>query len=354
MNKEKNFAFHQISLICVFILGNLVISFPKGNGVAQSFFGLILCLVISLGAVYLYSGIQSFKPLCDKKGIDIFKSRGALIGVCTAFLIFMLICYAESTKDFVLLVDEVWLRDTPNFIICALFLGVSIWLALSGKKCVFCFALFSAVFIVLAVVFMLLLSLEKFDLRLLGGVFDIDAKYTVRQALGFYIHGFGQIMICLLFIGYNNRKTAAKQQILGVSAAGLIILILLVNTAALLGTGIIKNVSFPYATATSIINSQIDYTRLDAVTYYIYFITSLIKTAVIYKTALVLSESIGMKIKTGVAVIFPLTAFLFSVIKPLSEFLNGDIISTVLLVFEIAVPVFFYVVSKRKISCSHQ
>lgn len=347
MFKESKCELKRIALLTVFILGNLVISFPKSKGVEQSFFGIVFCVLLSVITVFAYSRFSSFKGLIENGKILFSENNKINILICVALLVFSLICYAESSKDFIKMVDEIWLKDTPNLIISALFAAVSVWLAKSGNKCVYCFAFFSIIFIGAAVILMFALSCDKLDFELLKGVFKIDFKNTLWQTLSFYIHSFGQLVLCIIFIGFTNKKTAFKEQMIAVGSSYGLIILLLVNTAALLGTEIIKNISFPYAVATSIISTRGDYTRLDAISYYIYFITSLIKTAVIYSATLKIGKSINKKAEKIICVIFPASIILMSLSKSVYSFLDSDFVNTVLLGLEIFFVVFFFIISKK-------
>lgn len=340
MGKEKNIFFHEVCLISVFILGNLVIAFPKGYGSKYGLYGFLLCLALSFAGCFVYVYLQSGK--FSENAFNHFSSNRVLnIVFISVFLIFLLVCYSVCTKDYIHMVDSVRLRRTPNYIIAALFILLSVWMGSGKKQSIYSFSMISFIFIGFAVLLMFLMSLGKFDWNLFKDAFDFDAKLTVRQAVSFYLHSYGQIIIALLFIGGKRKKAAKNLQLFGVSVSGLVFLLCLVNTVALIGVGIINRIDFPYATATGIINSSRDYTRLDIMTYFIFFVTSLIKSAVIYRVAISAAAAFSKTAKNITAAILPITAFLVSWRKNLSEFFVGDTLSIIMLVLEIIIPAAF-------------
>ena len=59
MKNEKTFYKHSIALLAVFVFGNIIISFPKGEGRHQGFWGYLACFAVSVGLSYLYAYLHS-------------------------------------------------------------------------------------------------------------------------------------------------------------------------------------------------------------------------------------------------------------------------------------------------------
>ncbi len=342
----KKLLFKKISLISVFLLGNMIIAFPKGYSSKYGLYGFLLCLVISalFSIFYIkfqscYTGGFTLKNLCCNKIIT--------TAISVIFMLFTAICYSICMRDYIVMVDKIRLPNTPKIIITVVFAALSIWLGTINKKSLYSLAVIALIFSCSAVLIMFALSVPTLDITLIKHALSLNTEFTLRQAASFYIQSFGQIIICVLFIGALSKKTALKTHLLSLCVSGGIFLICLITTAGLIGLNLINKIDFPYATATAIINSSRDYTRLDIMTYFIFFITSLIKSAVIYKVSIEIAGGFGFWLKIFIGAALPILTVISCISCNLSEFLNGDIIGLALLLTELALPPVIYILNKR-------
>ncbi len=349
MQKREVTTVSIIGLISVFLLGNLIISFPKGYGSKYSIYGFLLCIAFAFIAAIAYIYIQSklpeklnFKSISEIKWLN--------ISFTVIFIIFAAVCYSACTGDYIHMVDKVRLPQTPALIIAVVYIALSVFLGLQKKRCIYAFVTVAFAFTALAIIVMLILALDKFDIKLFLAAFRFNANYTVRQGISFYLQSFGQMLFVILFIGALPSKKAKKLQLSAVSVSGGLFLICLICTVALIGVEVINQIDFPYAHATGIINSSRDYTRLDIMTYYIFFVTSLIKSSVIYRVTVKAVATYSKGVKYFVSAALPILALTTAISRNLSGFFGSDIFGLILLGLEILIPIAFLIMIRKNYS----
>lgn len=339
MKQLKENSFGEICLITVFAIGDLIIAFPKGYGSRYGLWGFLMCAALAAAVTVLYVKIQCSSPaFCTTSLFKPYKNNVLNTVFVVVFTVFVFLCFSECTKDYIHMVDEVRLKNTPNWVIAAIFTGVVILVGNLPKNTVYKFAIPAALFTGIGVVFMLLLSLNSAKPELMTQAFAFDAGESVKQMVSFYIHSFGQIAAVLFFIGGKNKRRSQRIQFGGVLCGTAIFLICLVNTVLLIGVNVINNVSYPYATATAIINFGGDYTRLDVITYYIFFSASLVKSVVLYKAATEAVNSINSTAAKIIKFVFPVMGFAVSASHTLSSVMDSNAVNLVIIALQILLP----------------
>ena len=340
---KKDFK-HTVCLIAVFLIGNMIISFPKGEGQRGSLWGFFICLAFSFLLVLFYSYLQSYNGF----SLNMF-SNSSLLSLFSLFavLTLCLFSYIVCCKEYIVLVDTLRLNNTSRFLIAPVFILLTALLSTSKTKLVKSFSLVSFAVVLICSIFMFLLSVSQSKPNLFYSALPIDIKQNFIQALTYFIHSFGQIIIVLLFIGKKSRASSKKLLLLGISAGSAVFFICLLQVLFHLGPFVTELLDFPYAAATGSVTAAKSYSRLDGFTYYIYFICSLIKASVIFASAIKAAKSKNKYLYYTVFTLFTATAFLFSTIKPLYNFISGKTFNLVFLCLEIIVPVLLLLQLKR-------
>ncbi len=327
------------SLISIFLIGNLIIRFPKGEGQQHSFLGYIICYAVSMVLIYFFSKLQYAS---ENFGIHIFDKSVNNATIKNAlkilFVLFVLICITICCKDYVVMLGEIRLRNTPKWILSVVYTTTVILLSLTKKRVIFYFSFTNIILVTIGIITMFLFSLTSFELNYLFESFSFDAKNTLNQGLTFFIHSFGQVVLCMLFIGHVKKQDLKVNVPLGVLLGGALFLICFLNVIFMIGNDIIDKLQFPYATVTSMLVSHDGYNRMDVITYYIYFICNLIKSAVLYKILIELCKN--TKQKFIIVCIASLLVVIFSSSVGLSELLQTKTVNFILLCLE----VFFLIV----------
>jgi len=339
---EKNITLrHTVCIISIFLIGNMLIGFPKGEGQHQGLYGYLICVLygVLLSLLYLYiekhKGFNSLKPLCvsNKKIINQV--------ILVLFILFCIVSFCIACRDYVFLVDTVRLPETPKWIITMVFLALVSLLALVKNRVIYMLGLVSFIFTIIAVLFMFITSVDNMSYEILKTSLSFDFGATFKQSLTFFIHSFGQLPIVLLLIGKSKRGNLEKMHLFGILFAGAIFLICLFNVLSVLSAGIIDKINFPYSTVTAITAFGKNSGRHDGFTYYIYFICTAIKSAIILKVAIKLLQPYSQKLKYLVVFCFIFISFFFAVNNTANKVLQSDALNFILWVFEICFPLIF-------------
>ncbi len=345
MNKEISQKKQIFSILAVFLFGNLIIAFPKGEGLKHSFWGYIACFVLSVFILILFSHLQ-YKN--SNFGIGYFEGLTGLRVILKWLLIFFsLLCLLICSRDYVEMVDEIRLQNTPRWVISVIYILVVFLLSQTKKRVTAMFAFVNLIFISFGVMLMFLFSLPLFNFNYFIDSLNFDAENTVTQGLTFYIHSFGQLILCLLFLGHQKREYAVKGNLYGILIGGAVFLICFVNIIFVIGSDIIPRLRFPYANVTGMIITGENYNRLDAITYYIYFICDLIKASILFK---IITECYKKnKIKKWIIItISLLVSVIFSSSATLGELLRSDAANLTLLILEIIFPLILLFAIRKK------
>ncbi len=331
------------SVLAVFLLGNLIIAFPKGEGLEQSFWGYIICFAVSILMGFWVSNLQ-----CNNKdfGVEYFASLTGIKSILKWLLVILCLgCLAWCCKDYVSMVDSIRLPKTPRVIISVIYVIVVVLLSLAKKKVILMFAFTNLIFISFAVVIMLLFSIPLFRLEYFINSLDFNFKNVITQGLTFYIHSFGQTFLCLLFIGYIKKEYAVKGTFYGILIGGTVFLICFLNIVFMVSRAVVPKLSFPYANVTGMLVIGENYNRLDAITYYIYFICNLIKASVLFK---IIGECFKNKGKICVLIFSSVLTVAFSGFEKLGRVLHGDALNLTLLILEIFFPITLTIMFRLK------
>ncbi len=338
---------HPVALIGLFILGNLIISFPKGQGQNEGLTGFLACLLISLLLCVVTARLPSCTPAFGTRMLADCKHRVWAKLLTVLLLAFCFICYANCCLDYIRLVDEVRLPQTHTVVIAVLFLALTAFFAQMHRQMTDIFCLVSLLAVVLIAVGMLLLSLPDMDSELFVSGLGISASGTFRQGLSFYVHSFGQLIFPILYIGFQDRKSAFFCQTRGLLCGGGVFLICLLQVLFLLGSGVLNRVSFPYAAATGSITLGNAYSRMDGWTYYLYFVCSFLKASVILTVSADAANALfGWRRWIPCTVLAVVT--LITVVWPVSRaLLLTDATTGILLAFELFLPIALYLTGRH-------
>lgn len=344
---------HSVSLIAIFIIGNMIIAFPKGEGRKNSLVGFLICFLLFLGLCAFYIRLQSLKGF----SVSYFSLKGNEVKKGVLLFLILALCltsYISCCKEYVTLIDSWQLKETPRFVVAIIFVGLVLLIALSKNKVIKMFSLVSFWVIVVCAVFMFALSFRQARFSLIKENLPVNIKQSAIQATTYFIHSFGQIFTVILFIGHKKRADAKRTQLLGVGAAGAFLFICLIQVLLLLGPDVTELLKFPYAAATASVAAGRSYNRMDSFTYYIYFICSLIKSAVILSVALNVIKDVSKKFKKVVATAFCVLAIFFVSIKPLHAVVESKPFNLILLACEILTPIMFFMLLKSDANKNRQ
>ncbi len=327
---------HYAAAIAVFSLGNLIIGFPRGEGIGSGLLGFGLCLMIAFGFCFLYSHLQSADGfgICSIKG----NVSSPFFKISSAILILFICSYAytRSVSDYVNLVTTVRLPQTPKIVITGIFIVLGALIAKSGRRSIIMFSLVTFVFIFAVSLIMFILSVFGGDVQYLSSGLEPDWSGALKQALTFYIHSFGQIIIPLLILGRSGKRSK-KINFSGVAFGGAIFALCILSTFLNLGA-VSYSQDFPYSAAMSVLRVGRTAARLDGFTYYFYFICALLKSSMALLAAEKTVTAMSFKSSKAVTAIIIISGLFFALSSRLYELLQADYVNLALLLCEILLP----------------
>lgn len=276
--------YKTFALVTIFLVGNLIIRFPKGEGQQHSFLGYLICFAVSVGLVFFLNITQFSKKefaltsLKNKIKNKLFKKSLKIL-----FFTLILFCFVTTTKDYTVMLSEIRIQNFPNFLLSIIYLAVVLLLAKCKDRVIYYFAFTNLILISLGIVIMFFFSINLFDTAYLIEGMAFNIKNVLNQGLTFFIHSFGQIYLCAFFIAKNKNQNSKHTVVSGVLVGGVLLLICFLNVILTIGSQIINELQYPYASVTAMLVSKDAYNRMDVITYYIYFISNLIKSSVLLK-----------------------------------------------------------------------
>ena len=339
MNLEsKNISYKTFALVAIFLVGNLIIRFPKGEGQEHSFIGFLSCFIVSSGLAYFLNRIHFSK---NEFGMCLFENyfKNNFLNLLLKFFVFLLLlfCFITTTKDYTGMLSDIRLQNFPVFLLAAVYLAVVLLLALCKDRVVYFFSFTNLILISLGIILMFLFSINLFNFSFLKEGLAFNGKNVLNQGLTFFIHSFGQIYLCALFLAKNKNQNSKHGVVLGVLVGGVLLLICFLNVILSIGSQIINGLQYPYASVTAMLVSKDAYNRMDVITYYIYFICNLIKSSVLLKLIY------GLFKKKYINYIFLILTLFAALFFSTSEYLGAILLTKtfnlILLCLEILLPI---------------
>lgn len=315
MNKSNSVPL--IFLIGAFILGNGVINLPFAKYKDSAFFGLIIAVLVSFPLFLLFDKISASKKDIIKKSAF---GKFFLLFYCLYCLFSGLICM----RNFITFSDKVILPEINSFFPIILYLLLIYLLCISDKSIIIKTAFSSGLVIVFIMLFLFIISFGNMKISNLIPKDSISIKGIIYEGLSY---------ICLCFIpsvsliGFllkkepkNCQKNYAKGFLLGV----FLLTLTFFQSALSLGYNLASALMHPYASSVSLITFGNSQSRMEGFSYFIYFASSLIKTAVCVYAA---KESFSFVAKKAEKFFLPAVSVLYGGISLfVSSFNNVEFI----------------------------
>ena len=322
--------FSNIFLVCLFLLGNGVITFFSG-----SVFAFLLFILLCGAVAFILS-----KPLClNGFSVEIFKTthNSLFKAVLFAFVFFLcLFAFSDTLKDYSYILGNSAKNSFYKTALCFAFSALTLCLALFNRGVIKMFAKASFFIVVLAFLIMLLSTARSFNFLFLKDAFY--AHGITKPTVLSFVKSFGGLFICFLFLSEQTKKSAKAISGYSLAFGACFYLICFFNSLFVIGPKVSQMVFSPYAFSTASVFSGGEFARIDLLVYYVFFVCATVKAAVILWVALNCAKAIHPFLKKATAVVFLITGtFNFSLFNR----------PTVLLALEIIAPILFFVFIKK-------
>ena len=277
----KNYSPHSVALIALAVLGEAVILVPYKPSDIYSFSAFLLAFIVAI-PLFL------FVPCLLKGGVKLLKSKRTAVKFLFSFLfsIVALLFFLSAVfpfSEFLKFAGKILLPKAPKIISLLLFLGGLIPFLTLKKEPIFKFALISIVFIGLIILTLFALSVPSMKLINISVFAFPPIKKLTGEGLNYFAKIFlpalAALGLCYGAYPSFNKKTA----VWGVIIGGLLLSGIFLTSLLILGSGV-NHFEFPYLSAIGTLTFGNLFTRLDFFVYYLFFVSSIVKTALCIKS----------------------------------------------------------------------
>ncbi len=257
MNKLKPFSHHFIWLSALFVLGSSIINLPFKNADKLTFLGFIIAFLLSIALVF---AVYKFNFL-----------KYPIIFLAIYFV-------GETLIVFLQFISKTLLKSNQNFWVLILFLLPLLYFCCRKTTEIFNFSLVSGVVCGLLLIFFFFATLKDFNVKNIYIYHFPNIKNLFKQTLP-YIKSVA-LPTAVLTLYAKQHKTDKTVAIAGICTGNAFLLISIFNSVLLFGAQMAGEFDYPYAMAISTVTFGNLFSRLDGFSYFIYFVTSLIKITV--------------------------------------------------------------------------
>ncbi|MBE6729974.1 MAG: hypothetical protein E7568_07080 [Ruminococcaceae bacterium] len=301
----------SVFLITVFILGNSVINLPFTKYGGNALLGYILSVLI--GIVYIFFCYRAAK--INKDSNSYFYK--VFLGF---FIIYCIFCGLICTRNFITFSDKVILPEVSSFLPSLLFLISLYFLSSVKKEVIIKTALISGLIITVILLLLFIISISNMKFSNIIIKDEISLGKILYECSSYFGLSFSQSIILMPFFMNTNLKTPKNTYIKGFLLGSFLLLVSFLQCILIFGYNLASTLLNPYASAISITTLGNSYTRLEGFSYFIYFASSLIKTAICLRVSVDLSEKINSKIKN---IILPVSLIIYAVFCALTDTLKN-------------------------------
>ena len=323
MDGTVKISIKEVSLSTLFFVGNSIINLPFAIHLESSIFGFLAAAILSLPLLLAYNGSLPFKNKFS----------------AVAFCLYALFCGIAAFRNFVTFCDKIILPEIPLFFPTVLFLGL-IWFTLKFKdKVLLKLSLVLWVLSIASVLVLFLMNLNNSSLKLILPKDLPTLKGTAFQSASYMGMSFFEGVILLTFFKDKSKKAALN----GFALCCILLFVCLASTLALFGYNLTAMLSYPYAAGMSVISFGDKFSRMEGLSYLLYFSCTLIKTAVCVKTA---GKVFTFHFTKAKKYFSPAVFYIFAVVSTLTDVFGGAPFIYVAPFFIIP-PLLFTLISKR-------
>ncbi len=334
---NKTYWKHGICLISILILGNTVITFPSGPDAYCGIYALLAAVIPSIIIFSLCAKIRT------ENKADLLCGRwGRAVAIPT--LILPTLGIAITVGDYNRFIDTMRLPNTSIYVIAGIFVALSFLLGLAPKKVIYLFSLVGTAFTVVITLIMLVFSIPNIRLEYLKELTRVDPSGIFRQAAGVFIQSFG-FCVLLAFIG-NSRSSVLKQQYFGLFLGASLLGICFFNVLSVLGQAS-KSLEYPYIAVSEMVSVGRIFTRLEGLSYAVYFICALIKTALLIKVSFKIASAVHRNFKKSLYFLLPLVS-LYGISGMGGNLAQNSAVNIIMLIIELLLPITLYATVKLK------
>lgn len=280
MNRSA-YNIHTVALTALFIIGNSILT-PDIHGLKNTFLAFFASAVLTLLIVAAVSKFLNFAFLPSKKHKTRFYVNALLVGLLAVFGVL------DTLYSYIRFLTDIQLPQASLILICfAVIVPVGV-LVFCSNTALYKFCLLSAVISGCAIALIFIGGIKSFDFS----PFKADAvKYSdLSDGMVGFLKCFLPAVCISAFMTLTKETACTKQTVTGASLGLLAIALCLLQSVLTLGAA--TGEEFPYFKAVSVISSGSLFSRLDGFCFWLFFVCSLVKSAVCIKTVRLIIKTV--------------------------------------------------------------
>lgn len=257
MNKLRPFSYHFVWLCALFILGSGIINLPFAFADKLTFLGFLIAFLLSILVVFLVYKFDFLK---------------IPVMLCALYLA------GDTFVIFLKFISDTILKNNANFWILLLFAVPLLYFC--GRKVteIYNFSLVCGIICGLLLAFFFCSTAKDFSLKNIYIHSFPNVGDLFRQTVPYIKNVTVSAAVLTLFAKQN--KTGRTALLSGVCVGSVFLLICIFNSILLFGATMAGELHYPYAMAISTVTFGNLFSRLDGFSYFIYFVTAIIKITV--------------------------------------------------------------------------
>ncbi|MBE6780781.1 MAG: hypothetical protein E7545_07370 [Ruminococcaceae bacterium] len=257
MNKLKPFSHHFVWLSCLFILGSGIINLPFAFADKLTFLGFLIAFLIAIPLTFAVIKLDFLR---------------------LPILLLALYLAADALVIFLKFIEYTLLGSRQNFWILLLFILPLIYFCFRKPPEIFNFSLICGLLCGLLLIFFFFATFKDFNFKNIYIYSLPNVKNLFYQTVPYIKTVTLPIVVLTLFAKQNNIGTAVTLS--GIFSGAALLVISILNSVLLFGAEMAGELSYPYANAISTVTFGNLFSRLDGFSYFIYFVTAIIKITV--------------------------------------------------------------------------
>lgn len=276
MREKTVFMKHYIALFLLFYISDALILFPLKSSDKYFFFGIIAAAVA--GFLIFFVSLLLSDKIISQNGKPLYKVIKPLVLVAVA--VYALFCAADTFSLFTDFAAKIMLGGNGKIISVVLFGAVCLFFATRRQEDILKFCLLAAVFTVAVTVFFVLCNIGKYDMTNLSISIPKTADKIVYSMLPYLkIAVMPSILLAVyqktVFLRIHKRYAALSYII-----SNIFLMVCIVFSVAIFSLYFAAGLEYPFADAVSTISVGRLFTRMDGLSYFIYFACCLVRVSV--------------------------------------------------------------------------
>lgn len=272
MNKPS-YAAHKAAVYALFILGEAGIIIPYKNGNDKNFLGFLLAGLIGLPIVFLLCFLVKKFEKSDKKGFK--KFFIAFVYLLIAF--FSVRLAVNCFNSFLRFASNYILPNVSAYLIGLIFAATIIIVSVSKKEALYKLGIISAILSALMLFLLFLFSIPQFDNDKIMLLSFPKPKDALAQAFVYLRYTLSPIILLPFFETLVSRSSDKGSVLKGYMTGVIFLGVCLLNSLLIFGNELSAKLDFPYSEAISTVTAGNIFMRLDGFSYYVFFMSCLIK-----------------------------------------------------------------------------